>query len=98
MAGELQDGVAVVTGAGRGIGRAFSLALASAGCRVAALDIDGASAEATADLACASGGTAIGMQLDVTQRASVTEVMQFVFERWSMLDILVNDAGVFPRS
>jgi 3-oxoacyl-[acyl-carrier protein] reductase len=98
MAGELQDRVAIVTGAGRGIGRAFALALAGAGCRVAAVDIDGASAAATAELACASGGTAVGLPLDVTQSASVTRLMQSVVERWSTLDILVNDAGVFPRS
>jgi 3-oxoacyl-[acyl-carrier protein] reductase len=98
MAAELQGRVAVVTGAGRGIGRAFALALAGAECRVAAVDIDGASAEATADLVRANGGTAVGMQLDVTQRASVTELMQSVVERWRTLDILVNDAGVFPRS
>ncbi len=98
MAAELQDKVAIVTGAGRGIGRAFSRALAGAGCRVAAVDIDGDSAQTTADLVCASGGTALGMQLDVTQRAPVTELMQSVAERWTTIDILVNDAGVFPRS
>lgn len=98
MAAELQDRVAIVTGAGRGIGRAFSLALAREGCRVAAADIDAGSAEATADLARASGGTTVGMQLDVTQRRSVTELMQSVVERWGSVDILVNDAGVFPRS
>jgi 3-oxoacyl-[acyl-carrier protein] reductase len=98
MASELQDRVAIVTGAGRGIGRAFALALAAEGCRVAAVDIAGDAAEETANLARTGGGAAVGMLLDVTQRASVTELMQSGRGAMSTLDILVNDAGVFPRS
>jgi 3-oxoacyl-[acyl-carrier protein] reductase len=98
MAGELQDRVAVVTGAARGIGRAFVLALGAEGCRVAAADVDLAGAEATAGLVETRGGTAVGLQVEVTQRASVAELMHSVLDRWSGVDILVNDAGVFPRA
>lgn len=98
MADELRDKVAVVTGAGRGIGRAFSLALAAQGCRVAAADVDLSGAEATASHIAASRGTAVALYVDVSQRDSVAQLMQAVRDRWGGLDILVNDAGVFPRA
>jgi NAD(P)-dependent dehydrogenase (short-subunit alcohol dehydrogenase family) len=63
MTGGLAGKIAVVTGAGRGIGRAFALALGRAGCRVAAADVDLAGAEATARLVQASEGEAIGLKV-----------------------------------
>src|SRR5689334_17819197 len=98
MSAPLQDKVAVVTGAGRGIGRAFALALAAEGSRVAVADVDIAGAEATANEIAVRGGTASALEVDVTQRASVTTLMHAVVDRWTGLDILVNDAGVFPRA
>jgi NAD(P)-dependent dehydrogenase (short-subunit alcohol dehydrogenase family) len=98
MSDELRDKVAVVTGGGRGIGRAFSLALAAHGCRVAAADVDTSGAQATAGLIQSQGGTAVGLHVDVTQSDSVAKLMQAVVDLWSGLDILVNDAGVFPRA
>ena len=98
MARDLEDKVAVVTGAARGIGRAFALALAVAGCRVAAADVDAAGAEETAGLIHAGGGNALGLHVEVTQRASVDRLMRSVVDNWAGLDILVNNAGVFPRA
>lgn len=98
MSAPLQDKVAVVTGAGRGIGRAFALALAAEGSRVAVADVDIAGAEATANEIALRGGTASALEVDVTQRASVTTLMHAVVDRWTGLDILINDAGVFPRA
>jgi 3-oxoacyl-[acyl-carrier protein] reductase len=98
MAAFLVGKVAVVTGAGRGIGRAFALALAVEGCRVAVADVDMAGAEATANEIASGGGTAAGLQVDVTQHDSVATLMLSVVDRWTGLDILVNDAGVFPRA
>jgi 3-oxoacyl-[acyl-carrier protein] reductase len=98
MADLLEGKVAVVTGAGRGIGRAFALALAAEGCRVAVADVDMAGAEATANEIASGGGTAAGLQVDVTQHDSVASLMLSVVDRWTGLDLLVNDAGVFPRA
>ena len=98
MPGALAGKVAVITGAGRGIGRAFALALAGEGCRVAAADVDLEGAEATVSQIEASGGTGAALHVDVTQRASVARLMLSVVDRWTGIDILVNDAGVFPRA
>jgi NAD(P)-dependent dehydrogenase (short-subunit alcohol dehydrogenase family) len=100
MAALLEGKVAVITGAGgRGIGRAFALALAAEGCRVAVADVDIAGAEATTNEIASRGGTAVGLQVDVTVRGSVANLMRSVVDRWTGLDILVNDAGVFsPRN
>jgi len=98
MAGELEGKVAIVTGAARGIGRTFALALARAGCCVCTADADVAGVEDTARLVLAGGGSAVGLPIDVTQSESVGQLMQSVLSRWNGLDILVNDAGVFPRS
>src|SRR5213080_3894409 len=62
---DLDGAVAVLTGAGSGIGRATALSLAARGARIAASDVDGARAEETAALVTAAGGEAIGLRVDV---------------------------------
>ncbi len=85
--------VAVVTGGGRGIGKAMALALASEGCRVAIGDVDSAAAEAAAaDL----GGETIGLALDVTDRPGFTAFLDEVERRLGPIDVLVNNAGIMP--
>jgi 2-hydroxycyclohexanecarboxyl-CoA dehydrogenase len=84
----LKDRVALVTGAGRGIGRAIAERLAAEGAKVAALDLDESTARATAE----SIG-AIGLRMDVTDGASVNTAVAEVERRLGPADILVNNAG-----
>jgi NAD(P)-dependent dehydrogenase (short-subunit alcohol dehydrogenase family) len=83
--------VAVVTGGGRGIGKAIALALTSEGCRVAIGDVDAASAEATA---AELGGETVGLHTDVTDRPGFTAFLDEVERRLGPIDILVNNAGI----
>jgi NAD(P)-dependent dehydrogenase (short-subunit alcohol dehydrogenase family) len=85
--------VAVVTGGGRGIGKALALALTSEGCRVAIGDVDVASAEAAA---AELGGETIGLPLDVTDRPGFTAFLDEVERRLGPIDVLVNNAGIMP--
>jgi NAD(P)-dependent dehydrogenase (short-subunit alcohol dehydrogenase family) len=87
----LHGRVAVVTGGGRGIGKAIASALAGEGARVAIGDVDAASAEAAAN---ELGGGAIGLPLDVTDRAGFTAFLDAVEGRLGPIDVLVNNAGI----
>jgi NAD(P)-dependent dehydrogenase (short-subunit alcohol dehydrogenase family) len=89
----LHGKVAVVTGGGRGIGKALALALASEGCRVAIGDVDAASAEAAA---AEIGGDTVGLALDVTDRPGFTGFLDEVERRLGPIDVLVNNAGIMP--
>jgi 2-hydroxycyclohexanecarboxyl-CoA dehydrogenase len=84
----LKDKVALVTGAGRGIGRAIAVRLAAEGAKVAVLDIDEASARATAE---EIGG--IGLPMDVTDAASVRSAVAEAENQLGGTDVLVNNAG-----
>jgi 3-oxoacyl-[acyl-carrier protein] reductase len=90
----LQDNVAIITGAGQGIGQATAVKFAAEGAKVAACDINAASVESTVDLVTASGGTAIGFVVDVTDKTSITRMVEGVMARWGRIDTLVNNAGI----
>jgi 2-keto-3-deoxy-L-fuconate dehydrogenase len=86
--------VAVVTGAGSGIGRAIASTFARQGARVFVLERDvGAAAETVAQLA-AAGGTAVAVPCDVSDAAAVTAAFTRVDADAGRLDILVNNAGI----
>jgi NAD(P)-dependent dehydrogenase (short-subunit alcohol dehydrogenase family) len=89
----LHGKVAVVTGGGRGIGKALALALTSEGCRVAIGDVDPDAAEAAA---AELGGATIGLPLDVSDRPGFTAFLDEVERRLGPIDVLVNNAGIMP--
>ena len=87
--------IALVTGAGRGIGRAIASGLARAGAMVAVNDINPDSCErVAAELASASAA----LHADVSNKHAVQAMIDGVLERWGRLDILVNNAGVEPHA
>ena len=98
MAGELSGKVALVTGAGQGIGRAFAQGFARAGAAVLVSDVIDANAERTAGMIQHAGGQALGLRLDVSKRAEVEAAVDAAIERFGRLDILINNAGIFPRA
>jgi len=89
----LADKVALITGAGTGIGRCTAELFAQEGARVAVLDIAGAAAEETAHRIVQAGGAAIALQTDVTDPDSVQAAVRRVVEAFGRLDVLHNNAG-----
>jgi len=85
---------ALVTGAGRGIGRVLALALAEAGCDVSILEIDIKSAESTAKEIRQLGRKSIAIQADVTKKDQVDKAFAETVKELGRLDICVNNAGI----
>jgi NAD(P)-dependent dehydrogenase (short-subunit alcohol dehydrogenase family) len=90
----LQDRVAVVTGAGSGIGAAIAHRLAEAGATVVAADIDDGAARRLADALSPRG---VAYAVDVTSEHSVAQLVAMVRSRFGHLDAWVNNVGVYPR-
>jgi NAD(P)-dependent dehydrogenase (short-subunit alcohol dehydrogenase family) len=86
--------VAVVTGGGSGLGQGIARHLGAAGHRVAAVDIDGAAAEAVATELTAEGHEAMSVEVDVAQRAAVEQAMATVRATFGPIEILVTSAAV----
>jgi 2-hydroxycyclohexanecarboxyl-CoA dehydrogenase len=82
--------IAIVTGAGQGIGRAIAEKLAAGGATVVVTDINEATAKETA---AAIGGGAVGIRTDVTSRESVDAMVEQVRAQFGRIDVLVNNAG-----
>jgi NAD(P)-dependent dehydrogenase (short-subunit alcohol dehydrogenase family) len=93
----LDGDTAVVTGGGRGIGRAVAIGLAEAGARVCVGDVDLAAAETVAASICAQGGTSAAIELDVADEGSVEAGFGKIAERHGGIQILVNNAGTAIR-
>jgi meso-butanediol dehydrogenase/(S,S)-butanediol dehydrogenase/diacetyl reductase len=89
-----QGKIAVVTGAGRGIGRAIAMRLAEDGANIAVCDIDSDTAAETAARIKERGVKAIGLQLDVRDREGIEEMIRRVVNTWGRIDILINNAGI----
>lgn len=90
----LSGKVALVTGAGSGIGRATAVALAEQGARVAVTDIDPASAALTAEFIREQGGDALDRVLDVTDTDSIRQSMDEIRATMGLPAVLVNNAGI----
>lgn len=90
----LGGAVALVTGAGRGIGRAIAFALAEAGASVAAVARSSDEVAETAALIEGRGGRAVGLSADVADRAAVEAAVAGVEDRFGSVDVLVNNAGI----
>ncbi len=90
----LENKIVGITGAGAGIGKAISLALANEGARVAVTDINLDWASAVAKEIQAAGHQALALQLDVTNHRQVEEVVSSIVSRWGKIDVWCNNAGV----
>jgi len=88
--GKLDDKIAIVTGAGQGIGKAIATKLAAEGATVVVTDLNEGTAKETAD---GLGNGSVGLQLDVTDRDSVDATVAQVKEQLGRIDVLVNNAG-----
>jgi 3-oxoacyl-[acyl-carrier protein] reductase len=97
---ELEDRVAVVTGASRGMGRAISLKLSSLGSKIVVNHIaaEADNAKEVVQTIIDQGGEAIAIEADVRDSDSVKAMMEKVVDTWSKIDILVNNAGITKDS
>ncbi len=86
--------VAIITGAGRGIGKATAVKFGREGAKVVACDISADLAQQTAQEVGAAGGESIGLQIDVRDKASLTRMVEAVVTRYGRIDCLVNNAGI----
>ena len=91
----LLDNVAIITGAGQGIGRAFARAFASEGAIAVIAERNGVAARAVAAEITASGSQALALETDVASPESIAQMVSAVETRFGRIDVLINNAGIF---
>ncbi|MDX3907184.1 MAG: glucose 1-dehydrogenase [Pigmentiphaga sp.] len=95
MAGRLENRVAIVTGGGHGIGKAYARRLAGEGARVVIAELDEAAAHAVARELAEAGHQALAVATDVSDPASCQRMAAAAMERFGRIDVLVNNAAIF---
>jgi 3-oxoacyl-[acyl-carrier protein] reductase len=95
MSPVLKDKVAVITGAGRGLGRAFALRFAEEGARLLLPDISLERAEGTAKEIRAKGGEALAMETDISDENATKKMAEKAIQQYGKIDILVNNAAIW---
>jgi NAD(P)-dependent dehydrogenase (short-subunit alcohol dehydrogenase family) len=93
----LDGRVAVVTGGGGGLGEGICHALAAAGAAVAVVELELPKAKARAEAVRAAGGTAVAVEADVSRKESIEAMAGQIAEELGGIDILVNNAAIYPR-
>ena len=97
MAGRLEGRVAVVTGGGGGLAEGICARLARDGAAVACADVSPEKAERVAGQVAASGGRSLAVEVDVSDKGSVDAMVGRVAEEFGGVDVLVNNAAIYPR-
>lgn len=95
MSQKLKDKVAIITGAGRGIGRAYALRFAEEGARLLLPDISLERAESVANEIRAKGGEAVAMETDISDEGATKMMAEKVKTQYGRADILLNNAAIF---
>src|SRR6516165_4325908 len=95
--GLLHDKVAIITGAGSGVGRAAALLFAEHGAKVVVADINLDAVREVANEVVAAGGAALAVACDVTDSASVDALVQAAVNAFGRLDVMYNNAGITTR-
>jgi len=91
---DLKNKVAIITGAGRGIGKADALALAKAGAKVVVSDISQEDCEKVVEEIKKNKREAIALKCDVSKKVEVDNMVKAAIDKWGRIDILVNNAGI----
>ena len=95
MSGRLEGRVAIVTGGGHGIGKAYATRLAAEGAKVVIAEVDEKAALAVAEELNAAGYEALALRTDVSDPAGVKQMAAATVERFGRIDVLVNNAAIF---
>jgi 3-oxoacyl-[acyl-carrier protein] reductase len=90
--------VAIVTGAGQGIGRAIALGFATRDTSVVVADVRGSNASKVQDEILNTGKKALALEVDVSSEPSVKRMIQRTLEEFGTVDVLVNNAGIYPST
>src|SRR5689334_22372025 len=96
MTARLQNKVALITGGGRGIGRAAALAFGREGAQVCVVDLNGEAAEEVAKEVRDAGGKAVSGRSDVSKAADCEAMVQLAEKEFGRLNVLFNNAGIMP--